>query len=409
MLDDWIIQHLNPLRNESLVLVADPQRMIRAGAQAVDGWAKESGFTVLFCSGNLALREMYENLRDDANAKVILVDRSREKAKVPLFYPDLEARCKPKARLSFTLKDFLVEATGDSKWPSLVNNDRNLSRLILENLKESLAAHGQLRDADEHRFQDSDLYKIVLGATLGINPFKKLSPGEIRRLCIEHHDRLENIKNLFMGNASDEVNDGLNHLKEQITKADKPWCWMLDNDPQTVVRAFTLAAIMHQHGLEYEILLANFDTRLERFKNIPKKSINDAIKDMLKANPDQVAEDVALVESFLREEPSSRIAFLLADRCKLDSPEEAKKVLLSEKLSPLVRSMAMLSLLIDLLTHRKIAFHKEIFKKVWDEENGKESSTSVAMRRPTPQWSTLLDAYNRAIQLLEISDWTPGA
>lgn len=408
MLDDWIIQHLNPLRNESLVLVADPQRMIRAGAQAVDGWAKESGFTVLFCSGNLALREMYENLRDDSNAKVILVDRSREKAKVPLFYPDLEARCKPKARLVFTLRDFLVEATGDTKWPSLVNNDRNLSRLILENLNESLAAHRQLRDVDDHRFQDSDLYKIVLGATLGINPFKKLSPGEIRRLCIEHHDRLENIKNLFMGNASDEVNDGLNHLKEQITKADKPWCWMLDNDPQTVVRAFTLAAIMHQHGLEYEILLANFDTRLERFKNIPKKSVNDAIKDMLKANPDQVAEDVALVESFLREEPNSRIAFLLADRCKLDVPEEAKKVLLSEKLSPLVRSMAMLSLLIDLLTHRKIAFHKEIIKNVWDEENGKASSTSVAMRRPTPQWSTLLDAYNRAIQLLEISDHLNG-
>ena len=94
MLDDWIIQHLNPLRNESLVLVTDPQRMIRAGAQAVDGWAKESGFTVLFCSGNLALREMYENLRDDVNTKVILVDRSREKAQVPLFYPDLEARCK---------------------------------------------------------------------------------------------------------------------------------------------------------------------------------------------------------------------------------------------------------------------------------------------------------------------------
>jgi len=81
MLDDWIIQHLNPLRNESLVLVADPQRMIRAGAQAVDGWAKDGGFTVLFCSGNLALREMYENLRDDSNAKVILVDRSREKEK----------------------------------------------------------------------------------------------------------------------------------------------------------------------------------------------------------------------------------------------------------------------------------------------------------------------------------------
>jgi hypothetical protein len=34
---------------------------------------------VLFCSGNLALREMYENLRDDPTAKLILVDRTRDK------------------------------------------------------------------------------------------------------------------------------------------------------------------------------------------------------------------------------------------------------------------------------------------------------------------------------------------
>jgi hypothetical protein len=67
------------LKGEALVILADPQRMIRAGARAVDGWAKENGFTVLFCSGNLALREMYENLRDDPTAKLILVDRTRDK------------------------------------------------------------------------------------------------------------------------------------------------------------------------------------------------------------------------------------------------------------------------------------------------------------------------------------------
>ena len=91
--------------------------MIRAGAQAVDGWAKESGFTVLFCSGNLALREMYENLRGDSSAKIILVDRTREKARLPLFYPDLESRCKSRARLTITLRDYLVEETGDQRWP----------------------------------------------------------------------------------------------------------------------------------------------------------------------------------------------------------------------------------------------------------------------------------------------------
>jgi hypothetical protein len=75
MLEQWVIDQLNPLKGQKLVILADPQRMIRAGAQAVDGWAKDNGFTVLFCSGNLALREMYQNLRNDPAAKIILVGR----------------------------------------------------------------------------------------------------------------------------------------------------------------------------------------------------------------------------------------------------------------------------------------------------------------------------------------------
>ena len=103
MIEPWVIDRLNPLKRENLLILADPQRMIRAGARAVDGWAKENGFTVLFCSGNLALREMHENLRDDPTAKLILVDRTNDKAKLRLFYPDLEFGCKLKARLTITL------------------------------------------------------------------------------------------------------------------------------------------------------------------------------------------------------------------------------------------------------------------------------------------------------------------
>lgn len=405
MLELWVIDKLNPLKRENLIILADPQRMIRAGAQAVDGWAKENNFTVLFCSGNLALREMYENLRNDPSAKIILVDRTRENAKLPLFYPDLEARCKPKARMKITLRDFLVERTGDERWPLLVNTDRNLSRLILENQEKALHAHQQLRDVDEHRFGDSDLYKIVLGATLNINPFKKLSAGEIRRLCIENHERLEQIKELFSMGGTTEADEVLDHLKSQIEQADKPWRWMLDNDPQAVVRAFTLSAIMHQHDLEYGILLANFDVDLERFKSIPKKSVKDTIKDMLKADPDQIVEDVMMVEDFLKDEPESRLAFLLADRCKIDQPDYARKVLLNEKLSSLIRSMALLSLLIDLLTNRRQPYHKAILHDL-DEEGtkGKEDALSIAARRPTPQWADLLATYRKAIQFFEIAD-----
>ena len=405
MLEQWVIAQLTPLKSEKLIIIADPQRMIRAGAQAVDGWAKDNGFTVLFCSGNLALREMYENLRNDPSAKIIFVDRTREKAKLPLFYPDLEAQCKSKARLTITLRDFLVERTGDQRWPLLVNTDRNLSRLILDHLEKALDAHHQLRDVDEHRFQDSDLYKIVLGATLSINPFKKLNAGEIRRLCIENHEPLETIKDLFSTGAATEACEVLEHLKQQIAQADKPWCWMLDHDPQAVVRAFTLSAIMHQHGLEYDVLLANFDVTLEKFKAIPKKSIDYTIKDMLKADPDQIAEDVAAVEAFMKEEPEKRLAFLLADRLVLDHPDYARKVLLTEKLSSLVRSMALLSLLIDLLTNRKSEYHKLILAELDAEgTKGKEDTLSIAARRPTPQWGTLLATYQRAIQFFEIAD-----
>jgi len=405
MLEQWVIDQLDPLKGEKLIILADPQRMIRAGAQAVDGWAKDNGFTVLFCSGNLALREMYENLRNDPAAKIILVDRTREKAKLPLFYPDLEARCKSRARLTITLRDFLVEKTDDERWPPLVNSDRNISRLVLDHMDKALEAHGQLRDVDEHRFQDSDLYKIVLGATLNVNPFKKLNAGEIRRLCIENHERLEKIKDLFSSGAATEASEVLQHLKDQIEQADKPWCWMLDHEPEAVVRAFTLSAIMHQHRLEYSVLLANFDVGLERFKAIPKKSIEATIKDMLKADPDQIADDVAAVETFLKEEPDKRLAFLLADRLNLDQPDQAEKVLLTEKLSSLVRSMALLSLLIDLLTNRKKEFHKEILQALQEEgTKGKDDLLPIAARRPTPQWSTLLAAYGRAIQFFEIAE-----
>jgi hypothetical protein len=408
MLEQWVIDQLNPLKEEKLIILADPQRMIRAGAQAVDGWARENGFTVLFCSGNLALREMYENLRDDSSAKIILVDRTRENAKVPLFYPDLEAHCKSRARLMITLRDFLIEKTNDQRWPLLVN-DRNLSGLLLENLDQALKAYANLRDVDAHRFTDSDLYKIVLGTTLGINPFHKLTAAEIRHLCIQNHERLELIKNLFSSSDATESSEVLERLKEQIAQADKPWCWMLDHDPQAVVRAFTLSAIMHQHGLEYDVLLDNFETGLGRYQKIPKKTIDQTIKDMLRADADLIAEDVVAVETFLKEEPDKRLAFLLANRCQIDQPEQAKKVLLAEKLSALVRSMALLSLLTDLLTTRKKEYHKEILRALEEEgTKGKEDTLSIAARRPTPQWGTLLATYRRAIQFFEIADKLRG-
>jgi hypothetical protein len=398
---------------EPLILLRDPQRMIRRGARAVDGWAEEAGFSVLWVSGNLGLRELDEEVRDDPSvSKVLLVDRTRDHARLSLFYPDLESRCSARAKLTLTLRDFLVEKTGDSLWPAAAN-DRNLSRLILEHLPQALDAHAQMRAVRPRGFADSDLYKIVLGAALRINPFRKPKPAEIRRLCIESHDRLAEIRNLFSSNAArDDSEDSsrvLATLEEQIKKAEKPWCWMLDHDPEEVVRAFTLAAILHQHGLEYSVLLGNFDPALVRFQDISQKSIDQTLKEMLQADPDRIAADVAAVERFLKEDVGKRLGFFLSNRCQVEQPERAKAVLLAETLSPLVRGIALVSLLADLFLGKDVGFHDEVPKALDEEGRTDVEKLPLAARRPSEQWTALVATYRRAIQFFKVAkalrDW----
>src|SRR5579875_3810295 len=99
MIEPWVLDKLAPLRREPLIILRDPQRMIRRGDRDVDGWAEEARFSVIWVSGNLGLRELYEQIRDDPSvSKVLLVDRTRDHAKLSLFYPDLESRCPSRAK-----------------------------------------------------------------------------------------------------------------------------------------------------------------------------------------------------------------------------------------------------------------------------------------------------------------------
>jgi len=63
----------------------------------------------------------------------------------------------------------------------------------------------------------------VLGATLGINAFhKKMSAAEIRRLCIENHERLEQVKDFFSGGPSGDASEVLGKLREQTRTCSRP-------------------------------------------------------------------------------------------------------------------------------------------------------------------------------------------
>jgi hypothetical protein len=392
MIEQWILDKIEPHKRTPLIILRDPQRMIQPGARVVDGWAEENGFSVLFCAGNLTLREMYEAIRDDAEARVLVVDRSRMDARIPLFYPDLAAKVPAKCQMTLSLRDFFVEKTGDPHWPHLVE-DRNLSRLIVAHLPGTLRAYEQLREVSSGRFSDSDLYKIVLGAALKINPFRKLSAAEIRRLCVEQHHALDLLGKVLPA-------DVMETLRDTIARAPRPFCWLLERDPGLIVRTFTLAAIMHQHGLEYQILLSNLDPALHDYREVEAGFLDRAMEEQLAADPDLVLADVADAERFLQKEPD-QLAFLLRDRLQIDDPERAFDALKNERLSGLVRGMALVSLLADLIESKKQKFHARVLELL---ERQAQETNLPALRRPTEQWQDLESAYRRAVEVYRLGE-----
>lgn len=392
MLETWILSKLEPYKQSRMVILRDPQRMIRTGARAVDGWALENGFTVLFCTGNLALREMYERLRDDVDAdgKVLLVDRSRDSSR--LFYPDLEAASSEKP-LKLSLRDFLVEKTDDYAWPAGLIEDRNIARLMLANLDGVLEAYRQLRQVSSSRFTDGDFYRIVLGAALHINPFVKLSASQVRRLCLEQHSVLDELNRILPETVKKT-------LRQIIESAPRPFCRLLDQDPELIVRAFTLSAILHEHGLDHSILLTHIDLSLHPYKSIENSVLDNALEDLLLTDPESTLADVVSVEEFLKEDPQ-RLAFLLRDQLGIDEPITAIKVLKKERLSGLIRSMALASLLVDLIRNKDWRRHQKVLD---DLEKQEQDARFPISRRPSEQWQQLLAAYRRAVSLFQLTE-----
>lgn len=395
MIESWILSKLDPLRPAPLIILRDPQRLIQPGARAVDGWAEEHGYSVLLCTGNLALREMVETVRGSDATKLLLVDRSRNDARIPLFYPDLATQAGPRRQQTLALRDYLVETTSDARWPHLLH-DRQLARLVLANLPAVLTAYRQLREINPNRFSDTDLYRIVLGATLGINPFQALSSTDLRRLCIEQHQALRDLQVVL----PDVV---MQTLRRTISAAPRPFCWLLDHDPTPVVRAFTLAAILRQHGLDYRLLLSNLDPSLAGYREIDPAFLDQALTDQLAADPARVLADVADVETFLIEDPA-RLTFLLAEQLELDNPASALQALQRERLSGLIRGLALVSLLADLLSQGKLKFHKQVIETLDQQASDTKRLTA---RRPTPEMQTLEAAYRRACTVREIASLLP--
>ncbi len=191
----------------------------------------------------------------------------------------------------------------------------------------------------------------------------------------------------------------MNTLRQTIAGAPKPFNLLLERDPEQVILAFTLSALMHQHGLEYQILLSNLDPILNDFKDIAPADLDQALQDQLKVNPERVATDVHVAEKFLCADPT-RLAFLLRDRLQLDQPQQALTVLKQERLSSLIRGMALLSLLLDLIENREAKFHQQVLDLLAEQA---EDAAILALRQPGEAWQTLHQVYKRAVEVYELT------
>jgi hypothetical protein len=108
---------------------------------------------------------------------------------------------------------------------------------------------------------------------------------------------------------------------------------------------------------------------------------------------------VQQAEQFLVREPG-RLAFLLRDRLHLDQPDQAVKALQQERLSPLIRSLALLSLLLDLIENRHPDFHRGVLALL---DRQTDDPAIPALRRPGEVWPTLEPVYRRAVQVYDLT------
>jgi len=393
MINQWIKNKVEPLKEEPVIILKDPQRMIQPGDFTLDAWAKTNGFTMLMCTGNLALRAWYEKFRDDPEVKLLLVDRSRVHPKRPrLFYPDIQARAAQKAQITLSLRAYLIETTGDDHWPRIVDEDRQIASKVLEHIPGILQAHNYLRDVSPNRFSDGDFYKIVFGAVLDFNPFEKPTPKQVRKLCIEQYPTFKDLEAIL----STEVMD---LFREMIHRADYPFNQLLDQNPQLVMQAVNLAALLHQHGLDYHLLLGNFDPNLMMYREIKEDVLEAAIQDLVESNPSQVSTDMQDLANFLEESPE-RIELLFVSQLQVEDPEHAFEVLKNEKLSEFVRRLALFCLLIDLFQKKpRLKFHAEVLQTLKEQEQDK---TYLALRRPSEVWQSLLQLYEQTVEYFQL-------
>lgn len=400
MLWDWALDKLEAVRDHDNVLMKDPLHLLPEANPSLHAFARENGYTVVVASTNLAFRELYENAVADVETKRLLVlDRAparRKSTRVvtkapPPFYPDFLAKTSEEARIELELRQFLIETTNDSNWPS-ETNDPLYARLIVKNIRGVLRAHANLRAAKDTRFTDQDFKTIVAYAALGVSDsaFKMLDAEDYWRICLLGHRALDEI--------DDFIPEITKPIKVELSKAPAPFCWFADRDPETIVRVFYLSAILQQHTDNWNLLLANVDPSLVSLSGIDVDVLEEAAPKLVKLNLSQADSDLEAVENSLGRDA---IQLLLLDQIGVSAPASFAAVIENEHYSTLFRSLALLFALDNTLSKQRADAELNRVSKALFADDGTPQPKFVDGRKSVA-WHNLRESFRLGNEIQSI-------
>ncbi len=406
MLQNWVLSKLELIKKSNYVLVRDPMRLLPEADRTIHTFGRENGFTVIMAATNLVFRELYENaVADSETKKLLVIDRAPIRRKInpsimkapPPFYPDLLSNIPTEARVELDLRQFLQEITGDPNWPT-DTNEPQYARLITKNLDAVLQAHKNLRNSDPKRFTDADFRKIVAYAALGIAvaAFKKLDAEDYWKIGLIGHEAIEELDQL--------VPEITKPIKAELEKAPAPYCWFARHDPVIVIRAFYLSVILAQHTDDWSLLLANIDPALKPLSKIDTKVLYEAAPKLLNINSAQANKDLEEVERSLDKEA---FQFLLIDQLSIVNPESFTTIIEKEHYSTLIRSLALLLGLDNLLSNKpSVDEQKRIEACLFSKGDYKEPL--FVDSRKSIVWSDLKEAYRLASGIYQLKNELAG-
>lgn len=402
MLSTWARSKLEAVGLHDRVLMRDPLGLLSDADGNIHAYARENAFTVIVCATNLVFRELYEkSLADPGIGRLLVIDRAPARRRVgpstskapPPFYPDLLELVPESARVDLDLRQYLKEKTGDPNWPAEANDPR-FARLVAQHLEGVLQAHRNLRTADRSRFSDHDFKTIVAYAALRLagSAFKNMKAKDYWRIGLLSHDELIELESL-----APEITKP---IIDELAKAPAPFSWFAKYPAETVLRAFYLSVILSQHFEHWNLLLAKIDSSLASLDKIKPQIFNDAAPELIDIDPKQAARDIEEVEASLSKES---LTFLLLEQIDLAAPDQFSAVIEKERYSTLLRSLALLLALDNLVSRIPAAeVHKKITSVLSPEQSSKE--TCFVERRSSVVWTHLRNAYELASQCLVLKE-----